>query len=429
MNWQEKVEVYPGADAGAPTIGTLAAAGAQLRTNTDVAWTNQPLRVFANNDVIQSVVSPFGGLFKVNSQASLDLWGTYANSDVIVALSRADVAGEPDSQLIQLAATSDGWAFAGEVFFDANAASTGAAGNYNSQINLLSYNDTIDTQVLNRTSTAEGAWIDVLGFKAQTNPHNFRIRDEDGVVTLFSPFVADGASAVAYTFDTSNALANSNAKITSLRNNGTEVAYILGNGCIAVGKNVDFAWNPGNNDVFAAWHDVSQSEDQSSVVFAGSGATDSLTTSAAYLDFETSAVSTTPRVDFDLVVRSAGQADTSLKIDLTTAPLAVVSMTVADEVGFVLQPSVADGAITVYRLNTFNNLTNASALILSCQNQATHAFDVFANGSIKTGVPSGGTAGQWKLGIKVDATTTFDTTKYLQVDIAGTLYKVGLVTS
>ena len=50
-------------------------------------------------------------------------------------------------------------------------------------------------------------------------------------------------------------------------------------------------------------------------------------------------------------------------------------------------------------------------------------------GNITTGAPSGGTAGAWKLGVRVAATTTLDTTQYLQVDIGGTLYKVALVTS
>jgi hypothetical protein len=50
-------------------------------------------------------------------------------------------------------------------------------------------------------------------------------------------------------------------------------------------------------------------------------------------------------------------------------------------------------------------------------------------GSVTTGTPSGGTAGAWKLGVRVAATTTLDTTQYLQVDIGGTLYKVALVTS
>ncbi len=45
-----------------------------------------------------------------------------------------------------------------------------------------------------------------------------------------------------------------------------------------------------------------------------------------------------------------------------------------------------------------------------------------------SGAPNGGTAGDWKFGIRVAATVALDTTQYLQVDIGGTLYKVGVVT-
>lgn len=48
--------------------------------------------------------------------------------------------------------------------------------------------------------------------------------------------------------------------------------------------------------------------------------------------------------------------------------------------------------------------------------------------TLKTAAPSGGTAGVWKLGVRVAATVALDTSQYLQVDIAGTLYKVGIVT-
>jgi len=66
--------------------------------------------------------------------------------------------------------------------------------------------------------------------------------------------------------------------------------------------------------------------------------------------------------------------------------------------------------------------TQTKVLSLYGDNSATFA------GTIKTAAPNGGTAGAWKLGIRVAATTTLDTTQYLQVDIGGTLYKVALVT-
>jgi hypothetical protein len=69
------------------------------------------------------------------------------------------------------------------------------------------------------------------------------------------------------------------------------------------------------------------------------------------------------------------------------------------------------------------NAGGAVALRIDGSQNATFA------GNIKTAAPSGGTAGAWKLGVRVAATTTLDTTQYLQVDIGGTLYKVALVTS
>ena len=48
--------------------------------------------------------------------------------------------------------------------------------------------------------------------------------------------------------------------------------------------------------------------------------------------------------------------------------------------------------------------------------------------SVKTDAPAGGTSGTWKLGVRVAATTTLDTTQYIEVDVGGTLYKLAVVT-
>lgn len=61
---------------------------------------------------------------------------------------------------------------------------------------------------------------------------------------------------------------------------------------------------------------------------------------------------------------------------------------------------------------------------------ASTANFVLNGGSIKTGAPTTGTAAAWKLGTVVTGvTSTFVTTSYLQVDVGGTLYKIGLITS
>ncbi len=50
------------------------------------------------------------------------------------------------------------------------------------------------------------------------------------------------------------------------------------------------------------------------------------------------------------------------------------------------------------------------------------------NGAIKTAAPSGGTAAAWKFGSIVTAAVTPDLTRYVELDIGGTLVKVALVT-
>jgi len=50
------------------------------------------------------------------------------------------------------------------------------------------------------------------------------------------------------------------------------------------------------------------------------------------------------------------------------------------------------------------------------------------SGALTTSAPSGGTAGAWKLGILVTAANVFDTSRYIQLDVGGTLYKVAVGT-
>jgi hypothetical protein len=54
--------------------------------------------------------------------------------------------------------------------------------------------------------------------------------------------------------------------------------------------------------------------------------------------------------------------------------------------------------------------------------------NLLVDGTITSGDPTGGTAGAWKLGIRVAATVILDTTQYIQLDIGGTLYKLAIAT-
>ena len=53
---------------------------------------------------------------------------------------------------------------------------------------------------------------------------------------------------------------------------------------------------------------------------------------------------------------------------------------------------------------------------------------ITAGGAYTSGAPTTGTAGAWKLGILVTTASTVDTTKYIQLDVGGTLYKLATMT-
>lgn len=55
---------------------------------------------------------------------------------------------------------------------------------------------------------------------------------------------------------------------------------------------------------------------------------------------------------------------------------------------------------------------------------ATRPRNGYFGGSLTTGAPNTGTAAAWKLGTLVTAAVTPDTTRYIELDVAGTLYKL-----
>lgn len=82
------------------------------------------------------------------------------------------------------------------------------------------------------------------------------------------------------------------------------------------------------------------------------------------------------------------------------------------------QSETARGSQIVFRTTPNNSVTIATVLTLDQDATATFAS------SIKTGAPSGGTAGAWKTGILVTAAVTPDVTRYIQLDVGGTTYKL-----
>jgi hypothetical protein len=78
-------------------------------------------------------------------------------------------------------------------------------------------------------------YLDVLS--NATNYHRIQYNWSQIVIggsqlTKLGPHVVDGASAIAYVFDTENALSTAGAKLVSIGNNGTELAFIDKDGVI-----------------------------------------------------------------------------------------------------------------------------------------------------------------------------------------------------
>jgi len=72
-----------------------------------------------------------------------------------------------------------------------------------------------------------------LTLDGTTNGYTLKLISTATARTIFYPNVVDGASAVAYTFDTHNNLTTAGAKISTWKNQGVEQAYITNAGTIA----------------------------------------------------------------------------------------------------------------------------------------------------------------------------------------------------
>ncbi len=97
----------------------------------------------------------------------------------------------------------------------------------------------------------------------------------------------------------------------------------------------------------------------------------------------------------------------------TWAGFATISLTTTQT-----QSETARGGQIVFKTVPNSSTTLTAALTLDQDQTATFGS------SIKTSAPSGGTAGAWKTGILVTAAVVPDTTRYIQLDVGGTLYKL-----
>jgi len=86
------------------------------------------------------------------------------------------------------------------------------------------------------------------------------------------------------------------------------------------------------------------------------------------------------------------------------------------------------GGSIIFRVAPAGSSGTAQNALATALTIASTGLATFAD-AVKTAAPSGGTSGNWKLGVRVAATTTLDTTQYIELDVGGTLYKLAVVTS
>lgn len=230
--------------------------------------------------------------------------------------------------------------------------------------------------------------------------------------------------------------------ISGATSNGTAVTFTGGN-LIATSPKIITAINDTNGNALITITATGSAVNAVTLANAATGSSPTLTASGS-----------DSNIGFTFVPKGTGvftiagtAASTYLHINSTTG---------SPNAGFSLDENGSSKwALASYLSGTFtfyNNGLGAEAMNISATNIATWgnttdasssstasvifsggvgiAKKLIINDSITTAAPSGGTAGAWKFGIAVTGvTSTFVATNYLQVDIAGTMYKIATVTS
>ena len=78
----------------------------------------------------------------------------------------------------------------------------------------------------------------------------------------------------------------------------------------------------------------------------------------------------------------------------------------------------------------FTDTTSAAGFlpfqVLGGAAATTNLLSASKTGGLTTGTPNGGTAAAWKFGVLVNAACVLDAANYIQIDVAGTLYKMAI---
>lgn len=212
-----------------------------------------------------------------------------------------------------------------------------------------------------------------------------------------NPFVADGASAIAYLFDAATSLTTAGAKLASFKNAGTEKAYIdkdggaLFSGAVQIGG-------------------IANGGRLLSVDSSGRGTfrydDNSTATNVTLANYGLTASSQGTQIVYNLGVGGSAGG-----VAVSTAAVATDTWAAAGNrsADFVVYTRSADTLSERFRVKANGNAVAA--------------------GAFTSGTPNGGTAADWKLGTIVTGQVglVLVSTQYIQLDINGTLYRLATV--
>jgi hypothetical protein len=236
--------------------------------------------------------------------------------------------------------------------------------------------------------------------------------------------VANGGSAVAFNFDTENALSTNGAKVASFKNNGTEVGYLAKDGMLVLREGGYTAY--GQSVAVSEILYPVQSFQQTDV--AGHQPKQQIKLESA--ESENFNCDSIARLT-TFAPNSNNQAQTTLQLfGSTSSGTAVVEAQaysrtdvasqvylkgLLDSSGFEFEPTITDGAAAIaYRFNTVNAMSNVGARIVT--------FEV--GGAIKLAVAPASSAGQTSLLLYDADNNTVERVTVGAADSGGSGFKV-----
>jgi hypothetical protein len=259
----------------------------------------------------------------------------------------------------------------------------GGGGNVSATSTFGNDNRLIRSDGVDRNVQASGIIIDDSDNVSGINKLNVTVD------CLLDPTVADGASAVVYTFDSANTLSTTGARLASFRNNSMEHLAIDDIGGIWIGQDFVDVWgNPSDGYILLGVRNVTDG-DPNYVGFAWVVTDDDAWTNYSQFDVWGGDSGTGQYATLDMRADENATGDAKFIINLKASDLAKLQLLGNTQKGMVAEPSVADGASAVaYKFQTSKSLTTSGAKIFDILNNTTPVGYIDKDGSMCIGTQS-----------------------------------------